>query len=210
MQKKLDLGVGPKTVVESELMEEIRKSQLRQMEYQVSKGILRKDEAAGVYRATPRIALRGIQAFINPFADDFTWLRLGLGIAGGVAIAIAWSLLSERTGLEKILGGYLAGVSPDKLQFLALAPAFILSGLFVGWQFPQKGFLWAFIISLPALYFMPAGTPYPIYFSLLAAQAGNIANRALSFIKSRQGGGRLVSALLVLAALAAAYYIYVK
>jgi hypothetical protein len=210
VQKKIAQGVGPKPIAEAQVMLEIERSQVRSCQYQVEKGILKKDQAAGVYRATPKIALRGVWAFLNPLADDFNPVRFLIGAGGALVLAAAWAMLVQNTGLEEILRNYLPALSDVRLKFAAYAPGFVLAGLLAGWQFPQKGFLWAFLVSLPALYFMPGDLPYPLYFSLLAAQSGSFANRLRASIKSGRGRSQLLPAIIVLAVLIAAYYAYVK
>lgn len=139
--------------------------------------------ASGLYRATPKIAFRGVKAFVNPFADDFSLARFLLGVGGALVLAGAWPALAENFELENLLRSSL-GFLPDKFFQPALfGPGFILSGLFIGWQFPQKGFLRGFLSSLPALFLMPEKIPHPLYFSLLSAFAGSIANRLNRSVK---------------------------
>jgi len=210
VQERLSQGIGPRQLNEDQLLDQMIQSQIRQMEYQVEKGLLRLDEAQGMYRATYRIALRGIANFLNPLADNFTFRRFALGFGLGVALAAAAVLLAKPLGLEQALRQLFPSSSTSQIKFLLYCPGFVLAGLAMGWQFREKGFLWGFLVSLPALILLPAGVTQPIFYSIVAAQAGQAANRLAESGQSGGGQPRLSTALLILAVLIGAGFYYVS
>lgn len=210
VEEKKAQGIAPHYTKPEDMMEEIRQSQVRQMDYQVEQGILRKDEQANVYRATPKIALRGVVAFINPFADDFTLKKFLIGAALGVALTVAWVFLVDYLSLENQLKGFFPAYSPAQITFLAFCPGFVLAGMALGWQFPQKGFLWGFIISIPGIFLLPAAATNPLVFSLVAAMSGYTANKLHGPEPINQKFARLFGALVVLTLLIVVYFRQMK
>jgi hypothetical protein len=203
-------GVAPRHQAVDNLMEEIRKSQVRQMEFQVGKGILRKDEKANVYRATPKIALRGVSKYINPFADDFTIMKFVMGVVLGLGITLLWVFAVDRFSLESALRDYFVGYAPAQITFLAYVPGFILAGLVLGWQFPQKGFIWGFIISIPGVFLLPATATNPLVYSVVAAMAGFTANKLRGPAPVGEKVARFTAALAFLIILIVFYFLRVK
>jgi len=203
-------GIAPRFARAENLMEEIRQSQVRQMDYQVEKGILRKDEQANLYRATPKIAFKGVSKFINPFADDFTVKKFAVGVVAGLALPLLWGFAVGYFDVMALIGNFFVGSSSRQIEFLALAPGFVLAGLVMGWQFPQKGFLWGFIISIPGIFLLPVSAKDPLVYSLVAAMAGYSANKLHGPEPWNQKIARLVGALVFLGFLIVAYFMRVK
>ncbi len=171
------LGIERRHQELGKLMDEIKRSQERQMRFQAERGGLILDPQAGVYRAGSRMALAGIKNYLNPFADDFTALRFAVGLVVALGLAFAATALAEMFDLQKVLRDALPGVSAGRIAFLAFCPGFILAGLAIGRLFPRKGFLWGFIISIPAALLLPVESTNPLYCSLLCAVSGHAANR---------------------------------
>jgi len=210
VEQKKATGIAPRYARPESLMDEIRQAQVRQMDYQVEKGILKKDEKANVYRATPKIAFKGVSKFINPFADDFTLKKFLVGAALGLALTCLWVFLVDYLGLEAKIREIFPAYSASQITFLAFCPGFILAGLALGWQFPQKGFLWGFIISIPGIFLLPASAADPLVYSLLSAMAGYSANKLHGPEPMSQKLARLVGALVFLGILIIAYFLRVK
>ena len=176
------LGIERRFQELGKLMDEIKRSQERQMQFQAEKGGMKLDPQAGVYRAGNKMALAGIKNFLNPFADDFTTQRFVVGLALSLGVATAATALAKWYDLERLLRGALPGFSDGTIAFLASCPGVILAGLAIGWQFPRKGFLWGFIISVPVVFIMPCLSAEPLFYSLLCAISAHTANRLRALI----------------------------
>jgi hypothetical protein len=123
-------------------------------EYQQSKGLLRYDQRAGVYRTTPLTGLRGIRNFLNPLADNFTLLRFALGVLLGAAPPVL--VIYQLPGLVDWFRS-ASGLDPTLIVSLLLAATFTLGGLTVGYLFKQKSFIWAFLLGyIPTKLLRPA------------------------------------------------------
>ncbi len=123
-------------------------------EYQRSKGLLRYDQRAGVYRATVLTGLRGIRNFLNPLADNFTLLRFTLGVLLGAAPPVL--VVYRPSALVDWLRS-ASELDPTLIVSLLLAAAFTLGGLSVGYLFKQKSFIWAFLLGyIPTKLLRPA------------------------------------------------------
>lgn len=113
-------------------------------EYQRSKGLLRYDQRARVYRTTVLTGLRGVRNFLNPLADNFTLLRFALGVLLGAAPPVL--VVYRPSALVDWLRS-ASGLDPALIASLLLAAAFTLGGLSVGYLFQQKSFIWAFLLG---------------------------------------------------------------
>jgi len=131
--------------------------QRRFCEYQVSRGLLRYDAAAGLYRATYLTGLNGIQNFLNPFADNFSWSRTALALLFGLGLPAA---------------GTLAGLSAAKLL-----PCYAAAGLVVGAIFSSKAFIWAFLLGFIASRVWPPADAVRLPLCLAMAFAADAAGR---------------------------------
>lgn len=202
-------GIAPRQQALDKLMDEIKQSQDRQIEFQASNGILKPGKDAGAYQLTSKVAFRGVGNYLNPFAHDFTMRRMLVGGAVGVGLAFAAILLANYFNAEARLKELLPMLSPGKIAFLCYVPGFLLAGIAAGWQFPQKGFLWGFLISIPAVFLLPAGTT-PLMFSLVSAFSGYVADTLHEPVESGRGFQKLIAALVFLAGLIVVYFLRVK
>lgn len=128
----------------------------RFLQHQVSKGLLKLNPKTGIYEGTYRTALQGIGNFLNPFADNFTPLRFASGIVAGCGIPL--SVIHFARPIAQQLNGVGGALSYVGL----LALAYIAAGLFIGYLFSSKSFIWAFLLGWLPLRIMhiPASTFY--------------------------------------------------
>jgi len=208
VSERLAQGASPRPVPENRLLDEMLRSQARQIEHQVEQGLFRLDEEAGMFVATPWIALRGILNFLNPLADNFTLSRFALGFGLGLALALAAILLAQPLGWPEFLRQVFPNATAGQITFLLYCPGFVLAGLVVGWQFREKGFLWGFLISLPGLILLPAAVSQPIFYSIIAAWSGQTANRFRQARDSGLSSTQAFTGLIVLAVLVVVGYYY--
>lgn len=212
LEERRRQGVQVREYDESALGSEIEKSLARQMSHQVERGLFREDEESDLYVATPWVALRGIANFVNPFADEFTLFRFATGFGLGLILFLGATLLVEPLGLEPIVRDLLGDrpLRQSQIDFILYCPAFILGGLAIGFAFKDKGFLWGFLLSLPAILLLPARVASPIFYSLIAAQSGKVANAIRQSGESGPGRGALSTSLLILVVLIVLGYMYIK
>jgi hypothetical protein len=177
LKERLSQGQAVRQLRPEQLLDQMVWNQARQIEHQVEKGLLRPDPKGDTYVATYRIALRAIANFINPLADGFSLGRFALGFGAGLALALAAVLLARPLGLEELLHRLWPSAKSGQIIFLLYCPGFVLAGLVAGWQFREKGFLWGFLISLPAVILLPGRVTQPVFYCIVAAQAGLAAGR---------------------------------
>jgi hypothetical protein len=194
-------GFEPRFQPLAKLMDEIKRSQDRQVQYQVEQGAIRLDQAASLYRPANPMAFKGIGNFINPLANDFTLPRLLLGLGLGLGLTLGGVWLADFIGWLDHLRQEWPSFTPARIALLAYAPGFVLAGLAVGWVFPRKGLLWGFLISIPAALSLPNEKADPILFSLLTALSGHIANTLVAPAASGERFKSAATTLLYLAAL---------
>lgn len=117
--------------------------------HQVNRGLLR-TEAGDEDRLRPTVkaGVRGITNFLNPFADNFTPLRLLLvatfGLAGPGA-AILW-LGGPGSPVVSRLSA-LTGLDPIWCLIACLGVVFTVAGAVVGSIFVSKAFIWSFLLT---------------------------------------------------------------
>ncbi len=131
----------------------------RTIEHQRKRKLLRLDERTGIYRATPWMALRGIRNFLNPFGGNFTLARFLYGVAFGSALPLLrlYIPLNAFLWVTNHLRLSLPGT-----DLLLTFVAFTLSGVAVGYIFRRKCFIWAILLSLPAVYLMSRAGGNPL------------------------------------------------
>jgi hypothetical protein len=97
------------------------------------------------------------------------------------------------------------------MAFLLYAPGFVLAGLAMGFQFPGKGFMWGFIVSLPAILLIPEIVAFPLWFSIVSGQSGLLANSMLEARLPDAGAkSRLIRNFFILAMLLFAGYWFTR
>ncbi len=146
----------------------------RYLAHQVKRGLLRRQGDS--YRATSRLAWRGVRTFFNPLADNFTPPRLLLGLL--VGWLAPWAVLLTGTDM---LGWQ--GEDPRLLVLVALV--LLLSNLGIGLVWGAKTLIWGFLLgSLAARFALPAAlyeawSPWLllVLFAVAAAPAEWVANR---------------------------------
>lgn len=111
-----------------EILARANESHARFCEFQRAHGLLRRDPAEAVYRATYWTGLNGVRNFLNPFADNFTLGRLALALVVGLG----------GPGATAVWGG---GATP------ALVAGYLLTGAALGLIFTGKAFIWSFLIG---------------------------------------------------------------
>jgi len=192
-------GLEPRFQDLAKLMDEIKRSQDRQVQYQVEQGAVRLDQATNLYHPANPMALKGIGNFINPLANDFTLLRLLLGLGLGLGLTLGGVWLADAMRWADYFHQVWPSFTPPRIAWLAYAPGFVLAGLAVGWVFPRKGTLWGFLLSIPAALCLPKETTDPILFSLLTSLSGHIANTLVAPAAAGERFKRATTALLFLA-----------
>jgi hypothetical protein len=147
---------GPRFPHGRDWMAEYRDYHRRWCAFQEAKGLLRHDAAAGVYRATAKVAWRGIVNFLNPLADNFTLARFVLGLLLGAGMPALGILATADPGVLAWLTR-TTGLTPGLGRLLVLGAAFTLGGAAVGWLFMFKSFIWARVLGyLPLRLLAPA------------------------------------------------------
>ena len=210
VRERQSQGQAVRPLRPEQLLDRMVGSQVRQMEYQAARGLLRPNAKGDTYTATYRVALRAAANFLNPLRDDFSPGRLVLGLGLCLGLALAAVLLAGPLDLEEFLRQLLPSARSRQITFLLYCPGFVLGGLAAGWQFREKGFLWGFLISLPALILLPARAVQPVFYCILAAQAGLTASRWREARESIAGRTPANTALIILVILIAAGFYYLR
>jgi hypothetical protein len=147
------------------------------VEYQASRGLLRWDANAGIYRATSWTALRGIRDFLNPIADrNVSVLRFLVGVVagGGLPVLVKSEALPINIWLLTQAGPYgtIAALWTPLVAYCA-------AGLAIGLLFSRRTFIWALLLGvLPGrLIFGAAQVGYCFWMAAIADIAGRIHNR---------------------------------
>ena len=137
-------------------------------DYQVQRGILRSDPAAGLYRGTLALGLRGVRNFLNPFADNFTFPRFAIGLLFGLGLPVA-AILNPGNFARVV---QWQGATPDQTHQLVLLVAYLLGGAVVGYLFTGKSFIWGFLLGYVSWLVFPRQTNvgYVLVMSIVAHQ----------------------------------------
>jgi hypothetical protein len=149
--------------------------------FQESRGLLRNDPAAGLYRARARTAWRGVANYLNPLADNFTALRFAVGLALGAglpALGVVAAASPEVPRLAERLS-----LSPALLTWGVLATAFSGGGAAVGWLFSSKCFVWALLLGYVPIRLLD---PSPGLDLVLVLWMGAVAEQVSRFFHRRQ------------------------
>jgi hypothetical protein len=114
----------------------------RWIAHQTAVGLLA-ETRDGQFRATFKLALRGVMAFFNPFEESFDlWKGMGV-LLGGIALPMlaGLMLMDARMPLVAHLETMM-GLGHAVALAAAMAPVMWLSGGVVGAIFPNNTFLW--------------------------------------------------------------------
>lgn len=205
-------SVGIRNPEEDRLLEEISESQARLLKHQVEAGLFREDEESGMYVATYKVALRSVANILNPFTEEFTWSRFAVGVGASLGLYLGALSIAREAGLSDFLRDLLPGAAEGQVVFVVFAPCFVLAGLVAGFAFTRKGFLWGFLVSLPAILFALGFQPdlsHPIFYSLISAQSGRTAN-VLGAARKESSRQAASTTLLVLFFLLVVGYYYLS
>jgi hypothetical protein len=147
------------------------------VEYQASRGLLRWDASAGIYRATSWTALRGIRNFLNPFADrNFSVARFLVAaiLGAGLPVMVRAEDLPIRLWLATHAGvaGVMAGLWLPLLVYGA-------AGLTVGILFSRRTFVWALLLGVLPSHFILGFSEvgYCFWMAAIADLTGRAHNR---------------------------------
>jgi hypothetical protein len=130
----------------TDVLDEYRDHHRRWCAFQESRGLLRFDPQAGRYRATAKLAWRGVAHFLNPLADNFTLSRFLSGALLGAGLPVAALLLLGDAARARALADAL-GIDPDLCRWVARGAACTAGGAAVGWLFTSKCFVWALVLG---------------------------------------------------------------
>ncbi|GEM_PF-6990792 len=199
LDRQLKNGKALKDISRSRLKEEIIAEQVRLMDFQVEKRRFRLDEKKDRYEGTWRIAPASVAFYLDPRAGGIPGRKAGAMILLACVICSIFVLLVRCLELDSMLGEIFPAIIPPKLGFLAYCPAFIISGLIVGWLIPKRGFVFGLVTSLAGLIFLPATVSSKLFLPLISGQSGLLLNRIKeSFSNTRP---RIAGAIIVLAGL---------
>ena len=150
----------------------------RWCEHQVSRGLLRVvDGDEDRLRPTVKAGVRGIGNFLNPFADNFTPLRLLLVAIFGLlcpGAAILWLGGTGSPVVERL--STLTGLDPIWCLIACLGVVFTVAGAVVGSLFVGKAFIWSFLLTYVLLRIL--GPPGWVTTLTLSLWTGGVAGWA--------------------------------
>ncbi|MDH4182867.1 MAG: hypothetical protein OEV92_01485 [Nitrospinota bacterium] len=134
--------------------ETFQRDHRRNLDFQVSQGVLKPDSTGRWYSPTAKLALKGVANYLNPVKDNFTWGKLLAGY--GVAVALAGA------GWVCYIGDMAAAFEiEDKsrqalVNGLSLGLGHILCGAAIGYHFASKSFIWSILAVIPGFAVMSA------------------------------------------------------
>lgn len=155
MDRKLSaLSVIPLSA--NEFIEEFKNDYVKEMEYQVEKGVYKKHKTGKYYVPTLKLALQGVKNFVNPFADNFTLPRFIFGFGSGTGLI--WLIMFAYTK------GYLYSWGIPYPYFTVIG-VFLISGLIIGNVFRGKTLIWGILSTLPpiALFYNKIPSPFLLF-----------------------------------------------
>ncbi len=178
----------------------------RQMEYLVERRMFRVDEKSGHYAGTMRLGFHVLLDAANPLARLNLSPRTLIGIALALLLSIGSALLTPLSGFADLLIGLLGNVKPLQASYLSFIPGFMLSGLVAGWAARSKGFLWSILVNIPALALIWGTAPEPLFYAVIAAQAGLTGDRIFSGAPRPQGTKLLGPIVILVGLVILGYY----
>jgi hypothetical protein len=162
----------------SAIFAEIQRSHQTLSEYRSRVGNYQLDDSGNHYMVTDKTHWRGIRNHFNPFAQRVPALKLLLSIAAGSLLPLSALLLLPRTARLAMEGGL--DLLPIREPFALLF--YLLAGALIGYVL-EKGFLWGFVLTYPAVHIVIGWTVGPIPYSTIA---GIAAFYAMQFKMKRQ------------------------
>lgn len=162
---------GPVFVDKNRFYDLAKESYEREVQHQVNQKLLRPDPVKDEYRVTLKWVLRMQRNMWNPFADNFTPLKLAAALAAGslpVAVNLQQAQLMRGTG---------ASIYPDLGWVSMLTLAYAVAGVAAGLLFGHKRFLWAFLLAYVPILLFPSATTHTIGMSLLMAWTADLTFR---------------------------------
>lgn len=124
-----------------DMLHEAREHHVRWVAFQEQRGLLER-LPDGQCRPTVRLALRGVAAYFNPLADNFTLPRFLAGLALGSLLPAGGVLLAPAVPVPALLEAF-----PAAFRLAVLGLAFGLGGAAVGWLFTGKCFVWSLALG---------------------------------------------------------------
>jgi len=164
-----------------DLLADFRDYHRRWTAFQESRGLLRHDPEARLYRARARIAWRGVANYLNPLADNFTPLRLAAGLVLGAGLPALGVLAAASPELVRAAGRL--SLPPALAAWGLLAVAFTAGGAAVGWLFSSKCFVWGLLLGYVPIRLLD---PTPGLDFLLVLWMGAVAERVSRLLQQRQ------------------------
>src|SRR5262249_22867916 len=145
------LGRLPRFPHGRDLLAEFRAFHERWCEFQESRGLLVAAPGGNRFHASGKTALRGVAAFLNPLADNFTPSRLALPAAPGVGIPVLsmW-LLDVNSPLRPHRFPLIVPASVA-IRIAVLAGAYAAGGVAIAHLLTSKSFIWGALLGYSAL-----------------------------------------------------------
>jgi len=145
----------------------------KQVTHQVIQKLLRLDPLKDEYRVTLKWALRMQRKMFNPFADNFTLLKLAAALAvGTLPVVVSLRHAQILHWLEPS-----AGVQGDLGWVSMLTLAYAVAGVAAGLLFGHKSFIWAFLLAYIPTLLLPSATSHTLGMSLMMAWVADLTFR---------------------------------
>ena len=149
----------------------VREQYEREVAHQVKRKLLWLDAAKDEYRVTLKWALRMQRNMFNPFADNFTVLKLAGALAAG-SLPVLVSLQQAQ-----LLHGLGPGAQAEVGWVSVVTLAYAVAGVAAGLLFGHKSLIWAFLLAYIPTLFLPAPTTHTLGMSLLMAWVADLTFR---------------------------------
>jgi hypothetical protein len=142
----------------------------KEASHQVQQKLMRIDPSTNEYRVTVKWALRMQAYMFNPFADNFTAMKLIATIAVG-ALPVLVSL-----GQAQILRAM--PTLDEQLHWISLSVvAYTIAGICAGLLFKHKSFIWAFVLAFVPTLFLPQLVAHNLGLSFLMGCVADVTYR---------------------------------
>jgi hypothetical protein len=167
------LGRGAVFTERKNFFPQIQRRYEKQVEHQVGRNLLRLDPIKDEFRVTLRWALRLQRNMFNPFADNFTPVKLALAIGvGSLPVMVGLWHGQILSWLEPS-----ASVNADAGWMSLLTLAYAISGVAAGVLFGHKSFVWAFLLAYIPTLLLPAATSHTLGMSLMMGWIADLTFR---------------------------------